>query len=95
MNIFYQLSRDNCPPCQVLKQKVLNIKDPKFKYVYVNVDTIREGTIEYDILMDAKKNKISSLPIVGITEFEDDVESIKFVINVKSQNIDDFLEIIQ
>lgn len=95
MNIIYQLSRDNCAPCQVLKNKVLAIDNPNFKYNYINVDTITDGTMEYDILMEARKNKIFSLPIVGVVKEEDGIESIQFVVNIKPTNIDEFLEIIQ
>lgn len=95
MNIIYQLSRDNCAPCQVLKSKVLAISEPNFKYNYVNVDTIVQGSIEHDILLEARKNKILSLPIVGVTKEEDGIESIQFVLNIKPINIDEFLEIIQ
>ena len=94
MNIIYQLSRDNCAPCQVLKNKIVSIKEPTFKYNYVNVDTIMQGTIEYDILLEARKNKILSLPIVGVTKEEDGVESIQFVLNIKPINIDKFLEMV-
>lgn len=91
----YQLSRQQCPPCEELKRKILSIENPKFEYKYVNVDTIAEGTFEHQILQDARKNKLSSLPIVGVSEVEDGVESLNFTINIRSQNIDEFLDIIQ
>jgi len=95
MTILYQLSRESCPPCQRLKEKILNLKDPKFEYKYIDVDRITSGTMEHDILMDARKNRLLSLPIVGVTELDDNVEILKFTINIQDKNIDEFLDIIQ
>ena len=91
----YQLSRQQCPPCEELKRRILSIENPKFEYKYVNVDAIVEGTFEHQILREAIKNKLTSLPIVGVSEFEDGVENLNFTISLRSQNIDEFLDIIQ
>lgn len=95
MKILYQLSRENCPPCQRLKEKIHQIKNKSFDYRYINIDSIVQGTMEHQILLDARKNRISSLPIVGITNLEDGIEAIDFVVNIKNENIDNFIEIIQ
>lgn len=95
MIVLYQLSRETCPPCKRLKEKILNLKDSKFEYKYIDIDRIATGTMEHEILLDAKKNRIMSLPIVGITELDNGVEMLKFTINIKDENIDEFLDIIQ
>lgn len=35
----YQLSRQQCAPCQVLKSKIENLENKSFTYKYIDIDT--------------------------------------------------------
>lgn len=97
MTTVYQLSRQACPPCQMLKRKVNELKDKSFNYVYVDVDNpdaIAKGSINEEIYLKAHRQGIRMLPIVGITVLKDGVETLQTVLNVNSKSIDGFIEYI-
>lgn len=100
MITIYQLSRQACPPCQVLKSKINTLEDKFFDYVYVDIDTLlKPGSIEEEILAQARKKGHRSLPIVGVvetftTDTNDIIEDLKLVTSLNPSKLDDFLEFI-
>lgn len=88
----YQLSRQQCAPCQVLKSKIENLENKSFTYKYIDIDTqLFPGSIQEQILKQSGKQHLKSLPIVGITRLEDDIEDLLGVAHIRYEFLDDFI----
>jgi len=100
MTTIYQLSRQACPPCQVLKNKINLLENKFFNYVYVDIDKpLFKGSIEEEILSNAMKKGHRSLPIVGVTNTSEDdtetTETIELVVSLNPDKLEQVLELIK
>ncbi len=94
--ILYQLSRQQCMPCQVLKSKIDKLETKDFEYKYIDVDNnIIPGSTEDQILKEARTKGLRSLPILGLSLFEDNVEDLVAVGHIRYEQLDGFLDIIR
>lgn len=91
----YQLSSLNCYPCQVLKKKFIELNDDSFDYEYINLIDIEPETVPFAILMEARRNRMSSIPIIGVTTLKGDEEVLEILTQLNHNYLKEFIEILK
>jgi len=91
----YQLSRKSCYPCQILKDKFMKIEDKSFDYYYIDLDDLAPETIPYLIYEEARKARISSIPIVGVTKIENDQEVLEILTQLNHNYLGEFIGLLE
>jgi glutaredoxin len=92
MKVIYQLSRETCQPCKILKERINTLDNRRFEYEYVDIDSdIDKDSIEYTILKTAQTLGIRSLPIVGVFERKKDKLYLDYVTSIRYNNITSFI----
>lgn len=69
MNKIFQFSKENCPPCAVLKKLILQQKaiNPDINYEYLTIEDKDSWDDEKKLVFDAAMSKgLRSLPIIAI-----------------------------